>query len=124
MPGITPAQAYDQARKEFYDLRLQEDVERRVVKEEAMSTGAYFGKSALDIGMELEDKEYEKWKVWATNAAALAEQREAAMYTGGEENEEMALDSDPAELEAAVEEISDQIPAQGQSALGGAMIRP
>ena len=124
MPGITPAQAYDQARKEFYDLRLQEDVERRVVKEEAMSTGAYFGKSALDIGMELEDKEYEKWKVWASNEAARAEQTQAAMYTGGEENEEMALDSDPAELEAAVEEISDQIPAQGQSALGGAMIRP
>ena len=124
MPGITRAQAYDQARKEFYDLRLQEDVERRVAKEEAMSTGAYFGKSALEIGMELEDKEYEKWKVWATKEAALAEQRQAAMYTGGEENEEMALDSDPAELEAAVEEVSDQIPAQGQSALGGAMIRP
>ena len=89
-----------------------------------MSTGAYFGKSALDIGMELEDKEYENWKVWATNEVALAEQRQAALYTGGEENEEMALDSDPAELEAAVEEVSDQIPAQGQSALGGAMIRP
>lgn len=124
MPGIKPAQAYDQARKEFYDLRLQEDVERRVAKEEATSTGAYFGKSALDIGMELEDKEYEKWKVWATNEVALADQRQAALYTGGDENEDMALDSDPAELEAAVEEVSDQIPAQGQSALGGAMIRP
>ena len=121
---MEPAQAYDQARKEFYDLRLQEDVERRVAKEEAMSTGAYFGKSALEIGMELEDKEYEKWKVWATNEVGLAEQRQAALYTGGDENEEMALDSDPAELEAAVEEVSDQIPAQGQSALGGAMIRP
>ena len=125
VPGITSAQAYDQARKEFYDLRLQEDVERRVAKEEATSTGAYFGKSALDIGMELEDQEYEKWKGWATKEVALAEQRQAAMYTGGVESEEMGgLDSNPAEYEAALEEVSDQIPASGQSALGGAMIRP
>lgn len=105
VPEITSAQTYDQARKEFYDLRLQEDVERRVAKEEAMSTGAYFGKSALDIGMELEDKEYERWKKWATKEVALAEQRQAAMYTGGVESGEMA------ESEAAVEEVSDQTPA-------------
>ena len=122
--GITSAQAYDQARKELYDQRLQEDVERRVAKEEAMSTGAYFGKSALDIGMELEDKEYEKWKEWATKEVTVQEQKKAAMYTGVAESKESALDSNPAEYEAALEEVSDQIPAQGQSALGGAMVRP
>lgn len=124
MPGITSAQAYDQARKEFYKLRLQQDVERRVAKEEAISTGAYFGKSALDVGMELEDREYERWKEWATNEILLAEQRQTAMYTGDAESGDMAVDSDPAEYEAAIEEVSDQIPAQGQSALGGAMVRP
>ena len=121
-PGITHAQAYDQARKEFYDVRLQEDVERRVAKEEAMSTGAYFGKSALEIGMELEDKEHERWKRWATKEIAVAEQRQAAMYTGGVESSETSVDSDPAEYEAAFEEDSAQIPAQGQSALGGAVV--
>ncbi len=124
VPDITSAQAYDQARKEFYELRLQEDVERRVAKEEAMSTGAYFGKSALEIGMELEDKEYERWKEWATKEVAVADQKQAAMYTGGVESAEIAADSNPAEYEAALEEVSDQIPAQGQSALGGVMIRP
>lgn len=124
MPGITSAQAYDQARKEFYDLRLQEDVERRVAKEEAMSTGAYFGKSALEIGMELEDKEYERWKEWAMKEVTLLEQRQAAMYTGGAESSESELESNSAESGAALEEVSDQIPAQGQSALGGAMLRP
>ncbi len=89
-----------------------------------MSTGAYFGKSALDVGMELEDKEYEKWKEWASKEVVLAEQRQAAMYTGGVESADMAVDSNAAEYEAALEEVSDQIPAQGQSALGGAMIRP
>ena len=87
-----------------------------------MSTGAYFGKSALEIGMELEDKEYERWKRWATKEVALAEQRQAAMYTGGVENGETSVDSDPAEYEAALEEDSAQIPAQGQSALGGAVV--
>lgn len=89
-----------------------------------MSTGAYFGKSALDVGMELEDKEYKKWKEWASKEVVLAEQRQAAMYTGGVESADMAVDSNAAEYEAALEEVSDQIPAQGQNALGGAMIRP
>ena len=87
-----------------------------------MSTGAYFGPSVLDIGMELEDKEYERWKEWAAKEVETMEQRSAAMYTGLVDSEEAALDADPAEYEAAVEEVSDQIPAQGQSALGGAMI--
>ena len=122
VPGITSAQAYDEARKEFYELRLQEDVERRVAKEEALSTGAYFGKSTLEIGMELEDKEYERWKTWATKEAAIAEQRQAAMYTGTVESGDIAVDSDLGEYQA--EEVSDQVPAHGQDALGGAMIRP
>ena len=123
VPGITSGQAYDQARKELYDLRLQEDVERRVAREEAISTGAHFGKSALDIGMELENKEFDSWKEWASSQVALAQQKQAAMYTGND-NEEAALDADQGDYEAALEETSDQIPAQGQSALGGAMIRP
>ena len=89
-----------------------------------MSTGAYFGKSALEIGMELEDKEYESWKGWATKEVTVLEQNQAAMYTGGAESVESTVDSNPAEYEAALEEVPDQIPAQGQSALGGAIVRP
>ncbi len=121
IPDISRAQAYDIARKEFYDLRLQEDVERRVAKEEAMSTGAYFGPSQLEIGMELENKEFERWKVWAQKQVEFQQQQQAAMYTGGTtDNEDAAPDADPTVEEAAIEEVSDQIPAQGQSALGGA----
>ena len=121
VPNISRAQAYDMARKEFYDLRLQEDVERRVAKEEAMSTGAYFGPSQLEIGMELENKEFERWKQWAEKQVEFQQQQQAAMYTGGTtDNADVAPDADPAMEEAAIEEVSDQIPAQGQSALGGA----
>ena len=124
VPGITRAQAYDRARKEFYELRLQEDVERMVAKEEAMSTGAYFGPSALDIGMELEDKEYDRWRDWAQQQVTAREQQQAAMYTDGSTNADAELELDEGEQVAALEEVSDQIPAQGQRALGGAMIHP
>lgn len=122
-PGISKAGAYDQARKEFYDLRLQQDTERRVAREEALATGGYFGRSAMDIGMELEDKEYERWKVWAEKQVELANQRQAAMYTGFE-GVETEPEIESAELEAGLEEISGSIPAQGVSALGGAIARP
>lgn len=121
VPNISKAQAYDMARKEFYDLRLQEDVERRVAREEAMSTGAYFGPSQLEIGMELENKEFERWKRWAQKQVEFQQQTSAAMYSGGTtDNEDAAVDADQAVEEAAIEEVSDQIPAQGQTALGGA----
>ena len=122
--GISPAQAYDQARKEFYELRLQEEVDRRVAKEEATSTGASFGPSALDIGMDLEDKEYENWKLWAQNEVDALAQKRTAMYSGNAADEAAAVDADEGEYNAALEEVSDQIPAQGQSALGGALIHP
>lgn len=90
-----------------------------------MAMGAYFGPSALDIGAQLEDKEYERWKESAMKEIALMEQRNAAMYTGGiVENEEMAVDANREELEAGLEEVSSAIPAQGVSALGGAVVRP
>ncbi len=122
-PSISPAQAYDQARKEFYELRLQEDVERRVAKEEAEATGAYFGKSMLEIGMELEDKVFEEWKEWAAGEVLLMEQKQAAMYTGLD-NESMATSPDDLETAAAIEEVVDSIPAKGQESFGGAPFRP
>ncbi|KFY27894.1 hypothetical protein V493_03221 [Pseudogymnoascus sp. VKM F-4281 (FW-2241)] len=83
-PGMTSAKAYDQARQEFYAIRHQEDVERRVAKEEALATGAYFGKSMLEIGMELEDKTYESWREWAQKEVEVIEQQRSAQYTGAE----------------------------------------
>lgn len=122
-PNMTTARAYDQARKEFYEMRLQQDIERRIAREEAVATGAYFGKTTLQIGMELEDKIHEEWKEWASREVIQMEQRRAAMYTGVE-NESAALpDSDP-EMEAAVGELEASVPAQGQEALGGAALRP
>ena len=79
--GLQPLsknEAYDQARKEFYRLRLDEDVERRIGSEEAQMTGAYFGMSNLEIGMQLEDQQYEKWKEDAYKAMEAQRLRQGA----------------------------------------------
>ena len=89
---MTSSKAYDQARREFYAIRHQEDVERRVAKEEALATGAYFGKSQLEIGMELEDKVFEDWKEWATKEVEAIAQQRSSQYTGGEEAEAASAD--------------------------------
>jgi small subunit ribosomal protein S23 len=65
IPGISREEAYDLTRKEFYLLRQEEDIERRVAKEEARMVGAYFGQTFLQVGMHLEDMEHERWKKWA-----------------------------------------------------------
>ena len=120
---MTRPEAYDTARKEFYHLRLQQDIERRVAREEALATGAQFGKSVNEIATKLEDQEFERWKKWATKESEGLKQKQAAMYTGFD-NDEMALDTDSEEMGLALEEISDSIPAQGQTAMGGAIVRP
>ena len=92
-------------------MRLQEDVERRVAKEEAMSTGAYFGKTTLQIGMELEDKVYEEWKTWAMKRVLEIEQQRAAMYTGVERDLEDSPDN-LSETESAMEQTAGSTSAE------------
>ncbi len=79
---MSDIKAYDTARKEFYALRHEEEVERRVAREEALWVGAYFGKGALEVGMELEDKTYESWKAWATKEAEAIDRQRDSAYTG------------------------------------------
>ncbi|KAF9871219.1 37s ribosomal protein rsm25 [Colletotrichum karsti] len=80
-------QAYDKARKEFYALRQEEEIEKRVTREEAKWVGAYFGKNKLQIGQVLEDREFETWKGWAKQRAMLLEAAQNANYANfGEES--------------------------------------
>ena len=46
-----------------------------------MWTGAQFGPSTMEIGMKLEDQEYDRWKAWAEEETKRLEQQNAAMYT-------------------------------------------
>lgn len=92
---MSKERAYDTARVEFYKLRQQEEVERRIAVEEARMYGAYFGKSAMQVGMELEDAAYETWKKWATEQIERIEAQRAEAYSNvvdvqeGEEAEDL-----------------------------------
>ncbi|KAF4624631.1 hypothetical protein G7Y89_g13541 [Cudoniella acicularis] len=96
------AEAYDIARKEFYALRHQEEVERRIAKEEALWTGAYFGKGMLEIGMGLEDKTFEEWKDWATKRVEAMEMRKDAAYTSIPDPDDPVDPADPLAAEEAI----------------------
>ncbi|KAI0116440.1 mitochondrial ribosomal protein [Nemania sp. FL0031] len=91
--GMTQEKAYDIVRHEFYALRHTEDIERRIAKEEAMKVGAYFGKSYMQIGMELEDREYESWKKWAGKQIEAVRAEQDAAYTNFGAAEEADPDS-------------------------------
>ncbi|OLN87191.1 37S ribosomal protein S25, mitochondrial [Colletotrichum chlorophyti] len=84
-------QAYDVARKEFYALRQEEEIEKRVAREEARHVGAYFGKNRLQISQDLEDREFETWKGWASKQATAIEQARSASYSNFGE----VTDADP-----------------------------
>lgn len=87
MANITKEQAYDVARKEFYAIRQQEDIQRRVAQEEARMVGGYFGKTRLQVSMELEDVMYEKWKKWAEGEAfKLQAERDSAYANFGNDD--------------------------------------
>lgn len=63
---MSKEKAYDVARKEFYKLRQQEQIERRIALEEARYVGAYFGKTNIQVGDQLEIQSYNKWRDWAS----------------------------------------------------------
>jgi small subunit ribosomal protein S23 len=96
-PNMSTDRAYDIARKEFYALRHEEAVEQRIAQEEARLVGGYFGQSALQIGMGLEDQAYDRWKVWAGQQMELKQAASAnAIQTFGQDttaNEAMPEDA-------------------------------
>ncbi|KAH0598207.1 hypothetical protein MHUMG1_03501 [Metarhizium humberi] len=89
---MSKRKAYDTARKEFYRLRQEEEIEKRVAVEEAKHVGAYFGKSRLDVGLQLEDQEFENWKIWAGKETAnRAARSNSEIETFGVEDSEEEL---------------------------------
>ncbi|EPS43209.1 hypothetical protein H072_2792 [Dactylellina haptotyla CBS 200.50] len=88
---LSKKSAYDMARREFYKIRMRSDIERRIAAEEAKSVGAFFGKSYLQIGLELEEQTLAIWKTKAQSAVVKRQQRIEAM-TGPSSVDEDAAD--------------------------------
>jgi small subunit ribosomal protein S23 len=77
-PKLSIDQAYDKARKEFYEIRQQDDIQRRIAAEEAEHSGAYFGPSILQWSMQIENKQYDDWEEWSRKTVVEQMQRNAA----------------------------------------------
>ncbi|KAI1388223.1 mitochondrial ribosomal protein [Hypoxylon trugodes] len=108
VPGITKDQAYDIVRREFYAMRQEEEVELRIAKEEAQMVGAYFGKTFSQVGTQLEDEQYEKWKRWAGKQIELVRAEQDSAYTSfGNETE---AEADSVDLDQATEAVEESVP--------------
>ncbi|KAL2315640.1 37S ribosomal protein S25, mitochondrial [Schizosaccharomyces pombe] len=62
--------AYDQARKEFYHLRAEQEIQQRVAHDQAQALGAVFTKSDLELGYEMDQNALNSW---FDNASQYAE---------------------------------------------------
>lgn len=122
--NLSKSAAYDKARQEFYQHRHLEDIKRRIAKEEALHTGAYFGKGPLEIGMELENKMWESWKQWAGKQIEDEQQMRSQMMSQPESEGSQSF-SQP-EFEEALQEVQPSVPQSrlGQPAVGGAAVHP
>ncbi|KAK3673845.1 mitochondrial ribosomal small subunit component [Recurvomyces mirabilis] len=120
--GVPRSTAYDIARHELYRLRHSQETEVRVAREEALATGAFFGPGPNEIGMKLEDKQYENWRRWAEKEIAGIKQLQGSAYTGQEAEAGAAGGDGSPEGRAEVEVVSQSVPGKrgGQEAKGGA----
>ena len=111
---LSRAAAYDKARRELYNRRAFDEMESRIAKEEALAVGAEFGASAQDVGMYLENCEFDRWRTWANEQVTLQEQARAASYAS------LGQDGPDSErtvgLADSVEALKDDVPLEEQGA--------
>ena len=99
-------EAYDIVRHEFYRLRQEEEIEKRVAQEEAKHVGAYFGQTRIDVAHTLEDREFENWKLWAGKETERMEQsRNSEIEDFGLEDEADAVEDPEEQPEVKAEAV-------------------
>lgn len=65
--------AYEKAKLEFYRLRIEQEIEEQVSKEENEMFGAGYKESPMEFGAAVEQKFIDKWKIDATEATKVIE---------------------------------------------------
>ncbi|ODV95978.1 hypothetical protein PACTADRAFT_49403 [Pachysolen tannophilus NRRL Y-2460] len=77
--------AYDKARFEYYRVKIEQESEENISKEESAMYGAVFDKSLVEFGFNKEQEIIEKWKQDAEAATQLLEARFSSRTTAAEE---------------------------------------
>lgn len=73
----TLTNAYNQARFEFYRIRMQQEIQEQVAQEEAEMFGSVFGQTAIEFGIGKEQSVIETWKRKALKETELLSARRA-----------------------------------------------
>ena len=71
--------------------------------------GAYFGKSFLQVGMELEDQQFEAWKKWASKQIDAVKAEQNAAYTSFDTEDDAAAEGLEEDLDMLVETTSEPV---------------
>ena len=126
-PVTSPSQAYDIARKELYAHRHFQDIERRIAKEEALHSGAYFGPGPNAIAEPLENEKVDRWREWAAKRVSTFSNMRMAGYSGSEVGDEEvgALVEAAVDIDMGSEEDADtakvEAPRTSQDAVADAV---
>ena len=103
--GVPSSHASTIALAEFARHQHYSETSLRVAREEALATGAFFGPGPLEIGMMLEDRQYDGWRQWAEKEIVALKQLQGSAYTGqGIEGsgQDAALDAGTVDAEEGV----------------------
>lgn len=91
--------AYDQARFEFYRLRMQEEIEQQVSSEEAEMFGSVFRSNTLEFGVAREQKVIDAWKRKAIQQTELMSARKSNPSASWSSESEEANNEEKPEVE-------------------------
>ncbi|KAF8453480.1 mitochondrial ribosomal protein S25-domain-containing protein [Terfezia claveryi] len=110
---LTLTETYDLARKQFYKIRLEEDIQRRIAIEEALSTGAVFDKYYMDIVFEREGQVLQDWRIKAAQDLAIRKHRRNAAYSSTVAAEDAAAAGAAGQAEGAEGAVGEVKVAEG-----------
>ncbi|CCF60202.1 hypothetical protein KAFR_0J01350 [Kazachstania africana CBS 2517] len=99
------ADCYDQARFEFYQVRMQRDSEEQIATEEAAMFGSIFGPTALEYGIQREQDVIAKWKQRAIRETELLDAKRANPSDSWAQEESSDKDLDQQEEDEEIEEL-------------------
>ncbi|AOA62112.1 37S ribosomal protein S25, mitochondrial [Komagataella phaffii CBS 7435] len=77
--NLSILEAYDKARFEYYQVKMQLEAEDSISKEEATMYGAQFKESALEYGFQKEQEVIDQWKEEAEQQTELLQNKAAGV---------------------------------------------
>ncbi|VEU23503.1 DEKNAAC104755 [Brettanomyces naardenensis] len=99
--------AYEQAKYEYYRLKIEDETETNVSEEQSEMFGAVYGKSLVEYGFDKEMTVLTKWKKDAVEQTRVIEAKRANSSAGGlarQENKDLEAEAEGEEETAEGEE--------------------